>query len=108
MKAPHMMVLSEAFPWSSVSEGVMVHPSQAQRKVPAWAQCLPRRLPKLADTSTDTDRQMDRDGVLPLLCAQRHLEEVWLVSLLRLGHGGLECQGQETVIQLLALQLEAQ
>lgn len=100
VKAPHMMVLSEGSFLGVLSPpGLRINSGQVRvqmllrtwlreergdgaphlklgEKVPIQGALSvgPRGSPKLADTSTDTDRQMDRDGAPPLLCAQRHLE----------------------------------
>lgn len=81
VKAPLTMVLSEGSSLELCLGGGDGAPHlKLREKVPIQGapSVCPGGFPKLADTSTDTDRQIDRDGVPPLLCAQRHLEEVWL------------------------------
>ena len=104
VKAPHMMVLSEGSflgvlsppglrinsgqvrvqmllrTWLRKEQGDGAPHLKLREKVPIQGALSvgPRGSPRLADTSTDTDSQMDRDGAPPLLCVQRHLEYMWL------------------------------
>ena len=56
-----------------------MHPLSGSERTCLYSICPGGSL-RVTDTSTDTERLMDRDGEPPLLCPwiQRHLEEVWL------------------------------
>lgn len=99
VKVPHMMVLSEGFFLGVLSRrGVMVHPSQAQREGAHTrsSECLPRRLPQNWQTplQTQIDKWTEME-CFPSSVPRGILRRCGWSGLLRLGHGGLECQGQE-------------
>lgn len=99
MKAPLMMVLSEGSFLGALSRrGVMVHPiSSSERRCPykELRVSVPEAPPNWQtplQTQIDKWTEMER---LPSSVPRGILRRCGWSGLLRLGHGGLECQGQE-------------